>query len=417
MNAEPLIEFRDVTKRFGSRTILDRVNFAIYEGEVTTIIGKSGVGKSVLLKHIIGLLKPDEGSVLIRGKPLENMRRHEWNDHLGQISYMFQSNALFDSLTVFENVALPLRENTKLSKAQIYKRVMDRIVQTELSDVAHKYPAELSGGMQKRTALARALVTEPQIVLFDELTTGQDPVRRNAILGMIAEYQKRFGFTAVLISHDVPDVFFISNRVLVLYDKNLAFQGTPEELYNFDHPFYDEIITSILSLQDKLTGLHSKRQFKVRYQNDLARKHAHKNFAVILFTLEDLNVIAKKLGHTAAQKSIRAMGTYINKHFGTVGGFSTRRSINQFGTVLPFSDLDEAERILEEFARDFQDNGLVNIQSAAKTINPSVECFEFSIFAGLARGNPDVELESIMEFAEFQQKPIAQLSCNLPLKN
>jgi len=417
MNAEPLIEFRDVTKRFGNRTILDRVNFAIHEGEVTTIIGKSGVGKSVLLKHIIGLLKPDEGSILIRGKPLENMGRREWNVHLGQISYMFQSNALFDSMTVFDNIALPLRENTLLSKTQIYERVMERIEQTELTDVAHKYPAELSGGMQKRTALARALVTEPQIVLFDELTTGQDPVRRNAILGMIAEYQKRFGFTAVLISHDVPDVFFISNRLLVLYDKHLVFQGTPEELYNFDHPFYDEIIHSILSLQDELTGFHSKRQFKVRYQNDLGRKHAHKNFAVILFTLEDLNVITKNLGHTAAQKSIQAMGAYINKHFGIVGGFSTRRSINQFGTVLPFSDLDEAERMLEEFARDFQDNGLVNIQTAAKTVNPSVECFEFSIFAGLARGNPDVELESIMEFAEFQQKPIAQLTCNLPLKN
>jgi len=417
MNAEPLIEFRNVTKRFGSRTILDRVNFTIYEGEVTTIIGKSGVGKSVLLKHIIGLLKPDVGSVLIRGKPIESMRRREWNDYLGRISYMFQSNALFDSMTVFENVALPLRENTQLNKKQIYQRVMERLEQTELSDVAHKHPAELSGGMQKRTALARALITDPEIVLFDELTTGQDPVRRNAILGMIAEYQKRFGFTAVLISHDVPDVFFISNRVLVLYDTHLVFQGTPEELYNFDHPFYDEIIHSILSLQDELTGLHSRRQFKVRYQNDLGRKQAHKNYAVILFTLEDLDVITENLGHTAAQKSIRSMGAYINRHFGVVGGFSTRRSINQFFTVLPFSDLDEAERMLEEFARDFQDNGLANILTAAKTVNPSVDCFEFSIFAGLARGNPDVELESIMEFAEFQQKPIAQFTCTIPLKN
>ena len=165
----PIIEFKNVTKRFGKRTILDRVNLRIHEGQVTTIIGKSGEGKSVLLKHIIGLLRPEEGSVLYRGKPIEKMKRREWNAYLGQISYMFQYNALFDSKTVYENVAMPLRKYTELSKRQIREKVMARIEQTELTDVAHKYPSELSGGMQKRTALARALVTDPKIVLFDEL--------------------------------------------------------------------------------------------------------------------------------------------------------------------------------------------------------------------------------------------------------
>jgi phospholipid/cholesterol/gamma-HCH transport system ATP-binding protein len=213
----PIIEFKNVTKRFGKRTILDCVNLRIHEGQVTTIIGKSGEGKSVLLKHIIGLLRPEEGSVLYRGNPIEKMKRREWNAYLGQISYMFQNNALFDSKTVYENVAMPLRKYTELSKRQVREKVMARIEQTELREVAHKYPSELSGGMQKRTALARALVTDPKIVLFDELTTGQDPIRRNMILGMIAEYKKKFGFTAVLISHDIPDVFFISNRILALY--------------------------------------------------------------------------------------------------------------------------------------------------------------------------------------------------------
>ena len=239
----PIIEFENVTKRFGNRTILDRVNLQIHEGHITTIIGKSGEGKSVLLKHIIGLLKPEEGSVLFRGQPIETMKRKEWNAYLGQVSYMFQNNALFDSKTVFENVAMPLRKYNKLSKTQIREKVMARIEQTELTDVAHKYPSELSGGMQKRTALARALVTDPKIVLFDELTTGQDPVRRNTILGMIAEYQKKFDFTAVLISHDIPDVFFISNQILALYNKKIVFQGTPEAFEEFDHPFYDEIVT------------------------------------------------------------------------------------------------------------------------------------------------------------------------------
>ena len=223
----PLIEFKDVTKRFGARSVLDRVNLQIYEGQVTTIIGLSGSGKSVLLKHIIGLLKPDEGTILFKGKSLSEMKKGESAAHFAQISYMFQDNALFDSMTVYENIALPLRETTNLSKAKIDSRVMARIEQTELEDAAHKYPSELSGGMQKRAALARALVTDPRIVLFDEPTSGQDPVRKNAILGMIAQYQRKFGFTAILVSHEIPDVYFISNRILALYDRSIVFQGSP----------------------------------------------------------------------------------------------------------------------------------------------------------------------------------------------
>jgi phospholipid/cholesterol/gamma-HCH transport system ATP-binding protein len=409
----PLIEFKDVTKRFGKRTVLDRVNLQIFEDEVTTIIGKSGEGKSVLLKHIIGLLQPDEGHVLYRGKPIDKMGRKEWYDYMGQISYMFQNNALFDSLTVYDNVALPVRENNHLSDQQIRQKVMSRIEQTELTDVAYKYPSQLSGGMQKRAALARALVTDPKIVLFDELTTGQDPIRRNAILGMIASYKKKFGFTAVLISHDIPDVFFISNRILALYDKKIVFQGTPEELEDFDHPFYDEIIHSIESLEDELTGLYSRRQFKVRYQTDLGRNNDHDTYVAVVFTLEDFDMMIENLGNTATQQGIRTMGSYITKHFGSVGGFSARRSINQFGTLLPFSDLNEAERILNDFKKDFRENGLTQIESAAKTANPAIDCFEFSILAGIAQGKPNLELESVMEFAEYKQKPIARFQCNI----
>lgn len=409
----PIIEFKDVTKRFGNRTILDRVNLQIFEDQVTTIIGKSGEGKSVMLKHIIGLLQPDEGRVLYRGKPLDKMNSKEWYDYMGQISYMFQNNALFDSLTVFDNVALPLRENNNLSKQQIRQKVMARLEQTELTYVANKYPSELSGGMQKRTALARALVTDPKIVLFDELTTGQDPIRRNAILSMIAGYKKKFGFTAVLISHDIPDVFFISNRILALYNKKIVFQGTPEELEGFDHPFYDEIIHSIESLEDELTGLFSKRQFKVRYQTDLVRNNDHDTYVAVVFTLDDFERITENLGYTAAQQGIRTMGSYINKHFGAVGGFSARRSINQFGTLLPFSDLDEAERILNDFRKDFRENGLMQIEAAAKSANPNVDCFEFSILAGMAQGKPNLELESVIEFAEYKQKPIARFHCDI----
>jgi phospholipid/cholesterol/gamma-HCH transport system ATP-binding protein len=408
----PLIEFRDVTKRFGPRTVLERVNLQIYEGQVTTIIGLSGAGKSVLLKHIIGLLKPDEGIIFFRGKPINKMKKNEMDASLGRMSYLFQSNALLDSMTVYDNVALPLRETTNLSKAEIDHKVMVRIEQAELSQATHKYPSEISGGMQKRAALARALITDPQIVLFDEPTSGLDPVRKNAILSMVAQYQKRFGFTAILVSHEIPDIFLISNRVLALYDRRIVCQGTPEELEAFEHPFRDEIIHSIEGLQDELTGLYSRRYFKVRYQTELKRGTLRETYAVVFFTLENLDAISAGLGHEAAPEAIRCMGAYIDKHFGDVGGFSTRQSINEFVTVLPDSDLAEADGILKNFTKDFQEQGIRIIQAGACKRAASMECVEFAILVGLAEGQPIVELKSVIEFAKYRQKEIARLRCD-----
>lgn len=145
----PLIEFKDVTKCFGDKIVLDRVNLQIYEGEVTTIIGLSGSGKSVLLKHIIGLLQPDEGVILFRGKPVSEMSRSDLAGSFGQISYMFQGNALFDSMTVYDNIALPLRETTRMKKTEIHRKVLTRMKQTELTEAASKYPSELSGACRK----------------------------------------------------------------------------------------------------------------------------------------------------------------------------------------------------------------------------------------------------------------------------
>jgi phospholipid/cholesterol/gamma-HCH transport system ATP-binding protein len=370
----------------------------------------SGAGKSVLLKHMIGLLKPDAGAIFFRGKPLNGMKKTERDGYLRQISFMFQNNALFDSMTVFENVALPLQRTTNLKKKEIQHRAMVRIEQTELADVAHKYPTEISGGMQKRAALARALVTDPKIVLFDEPTTGQDPIRKNAILGMIARYKKKFGFTAVLISHEIPDVFFISNRILALYDKRIVFQGSPEELEDFDHPFMDEVVHSLEGLQEELTGLYSKRHFKVRYQTSLSRRPGQETYAVVVFALDDLDVISEYLGHVKAQQILRAMGSYIDKHFTAVGGFSTRFSINEVVTVLPYSDLEEAGRILEDFARDFQERGIHDIVSGFQA-KDSKECIEITISAGLAQGKPSVEVESILRVATSQRRKIAAFEC------
>ena len=409
MTNHALIEFKDVTKRFGDRTILSGVNLKIYDGEVTTLIGKSGTGKSVLLKHIIGLLTPDEGSILFRGKPIDKMARAEWNEYLGQISYMFQNNALFDSMTVFENVAMPMRQTTKLSKKEIDEKVMARIEQTELTEVLDKYPSELSGGMKKRVALSRALVTDPKIVLFDEPTTGQDLIRRNAIMSMIARYQKQFEFTAILISHDLPDVFFISNRILALDEGKIVFQGTPEEFDEFQHPFIDEFVTSLEGFQEHLTGLYSNRSFKVRYQKQIGQKHPHDIFALVTFSVEDLDLVDTTLGHETSQQVISAMGTYVNKHFGSVGGFSTRESREQFITVLPFSDLNEAQKILEDFATDLRGQGLWRIQAAAQI--PKGDCFAFSVSAGLAQGMRDEEIGSVLGRAKSQRKIIARFQC------
>ena len=407
--ATPLIEFKDVTKRFGEKTVLDRVNLQVYEGEITTVVGLSGGGKSVLLKHIIGLIKPDEGTILFRGEPLGNRRAGKAS--AAQMSYMFQGNALFDSMTVYENIALPLREKTNLRKVEIERRVSTRMEQMELGDAADKYPSELSGGMQKRVALARALVTDPRIVLFDEPTSGQDPVRKNAILSMIAQYQRKFGFTAVLVSHEIPDVFFISDRILALYHGSIAFQGSPEELDAFDHPFKDEVIRSLEGLEDELTGLHSRRHFKVQYHNLLKQRSSGEAYSVIVFTLESPEAITAALGHEATQEAIRNLAFIIDRHFSAMGGFSSRRRFNEFITVLPYSDREETDRLLREFVADFQGRGIRAVWPEGSNRRGPAPCLEVKIKAGIAEGQPLAEGEALIDTARSREDAVIRLQC------
>jgi phospholipid/cholesterol/gamma-HCH transport system ATP-binding protein len=265
--------------------------------------------------------------------------------------------------------------------------------------------------MQKRAALARALVTDPQIVLFDEPTTGQDPVRKNAILSMISEYQKRIGFTAVLVSHEIPNVFFISNRILALYDRTIVFQGTPEELDDFDHPFKEEVIHSLEGLQEELTGLYSRRQFKILYHNLLKRRALGEDYCVAIFSLEKLDDIIAGLGHEAVQAAIRSMGAFIDRHLGAVGGFSTRLHVNEFVAMLPYSDTSECAGLLKNFIEDFREQGIRCIWEGASKHSVPKQPVEFTVLAGLAQGQPLAEMYDVIRSARTRQEEIGRFRC------
>jgi phospholipid/cholesterol/gamma-HCH transport system ATP-binding protein len=407
----PLIELRNVTKRFGDRTVLDRVNVKIYENLITTIIGKSGTGKSVLLKHIIGLLKPDEGTVLFQGNPVDAMKKREWEDYRSGVAYLFQNNALLDSMTVFDNIAFPLRQTTDLGKIEIEKRVLKKIEDLELGEAAYKYPSELSGGMQKRVALARALVTDPKIVLFDEPTTGQDPIRKNMILSMIVHYRRKFGFTAVLISHDIPDVFFISDRIVILWEGTIGFEGTYEEAVRRKLPLIDEFLRSLEGFQDELTGLLSREAFRVHYAAMLGGGATIPAISAALFSVE-FDLLHEALGPQAAVEILRALGEYTNRRFSPVGGFSARHRRDQILTIFPHTSLDEAKELVSGFAQELKEEALARIQGIAAAKVGAEACLEIHVRAGVTEVSPADDIDQIIEKAEAKQEIVATHRCD-----
>ena len=228
--SDKFLSISGLKKHFGNNRVLDGIDLEIERASITTIIGKSGIGKSVLLKCIANLVLADEGRIQLDGRPIIQSRKTARQPGGVCFSYMFQNNALFDSMTISENISMPLLETTSMSTHELHDEVEGMLGRLELGDVSSSYPAELSGGMRKRVALGRALITKPQIVLFDEPTTGLDPERKFSVLEMIANYRKQFGFTALLVSHDIPEVFEISDRVAWLDQGTLRFIGKPEEL-------------------------------------------------------------------------------------------------------------------------------------------------------------------------------------------
>jgi phospholipid/cholesterol/gamma-HCH transport system ATP-binding protein len=224
-----LLRVEGLHKRFGDNVVLAGADLAVPRGSVVTVMGRSGTGKSVLLKCLANVIAPDAGRIWFDGRLLSADDPKARAEFRQRCSFLFQSNALFDSLTALENVGLPLEQTTDLKDREIRERAMEALRQLELDAHAGSYPSQLSGGMQKRLALARAIVTRPELVLFDEPTAGLDPLRRNAVFSMIAKYQRQFSFTAVIVTHDVPEALAASDRLALLDNGRMCFEGTSAE--------------------------------------------------------------------------------------------------------------------------------------------------------------------------------------------
>jgi phospholipid/cholesterol/gamma-HCH transport system ATP-binding protein len=237
-----MIRVVGLQKSFGGQQVLKGINLELETGKITTIIGGSGSGKTVLLKHLNALLRPDRGSVWVDGTDIIKLGEQALNEIRRKFGVLFQGAALLDSMTLYENVAFPLREKTRLKEPVIDKKVESSLAQVDLSGMGYKYPAEVSGGMKKRAGLARALVTEPEIILFDEPTTGLDPLLGKSIHQLIRKLHNEFKFTGVIVSHDIPEVFKISDRIAMLANGVIIEAGTTEEFMASQDPLVRQFL-------------------------------------------------------------------------------------------------------------------------------------------------------------------------------
>jgi phospholipid/cholesterol/gamma-HCH transport system ATP-binding protein len=241
-----MIQVIDVHRSFGSQQVLRGINLRVQKGEILAIVGRSGSGKTVLLRLIIGLVRPNRGQILIEEADITQLSGRRLDRVRERFGMLFQGGALFDSMTVFDNVAFPLREKTDLPPSEIAAQVQKMLENVGLGEMGYKFPAELSGGMKKRTALARALVTNPSSILFDEPTTGLDPILVHAIHQLIQETHDTFGYTAVIVSHEIPEVFEIATRVAVIHEGRIIAEGTPEMILKSPDPFIQQFISGSL---------------------------------------------------------------------------------------------------------------------------------------------------------------------------
>ncbi|MDF1553776.1 MAG: ATP-binding cassette domain-containing protein [Deferrisomatales bacterium] len=240
------IELAGVEKRFGDQPVLRGVDLTVHAGTTTVLVGPSGGGKSVVLKHMLGLMKPDRGRVTVLGRDLATARRKELKEVRAHFGVLFQGVALFDSMTIYENVALPLRQRTKSSEAEIREAVEEKLGWVDLENVNHKYPAQVSGGMQKRVGLARALILNPSIVFFDEPTSGLDVRHSNEIYRLFQRTQARLQYTAIIVSHNVPKVFKLADTVALLAEGQIQACLSPEAFQLSRNPFIRSFVETTM---------------------------------------------------------------------------------------------------------------------------------------------------------------------------
>ncbi len=238
-----MIHVEELYKRYGDQQVLNGVTFDIRTGSVTTLMGLSGSGKSVLMRHMIGLEKPDRGAILVDGENIVGMKPKQLNRIRRRFGVLFQEGALFDSLSVRENVAFPIREHRDLSETTIQEIVVEKLTNVGMREHQEKFPAELSGGMRKRVGLARALALEPEIVFFDEPTTGLDPITKSAIYRLIEQTHSESSITYVLVSHDVQGVLEVSDEIMLLFDGRIAARGSPSEIRDSLDPAVKQFMT------------------------------------------------------------------------------------------------------------------------------------------------------------------------------
>ncbi len=237
------IEIRNLQKELNNKKVLDGVELSVREGEIITIIGRSGVGKSVLLKHIIGLMKPDAGKIFVDGISITDMGEYELVNVRKKFGMLFQGGALFDSLTVGENIAFALKHLTDWHSGKIWERVREVLREVGLEGIEDMKPSELSGGMKKRVALARAIAAYPEILLFDEPTTGLDPITVAVINELTVKLTREIGSTSIVVTHDIQSAYLISDRISMLYRGKIIFTGTPSEVKRTKNPYVRQFIT------------------------------------------------------------------------------------------------------------------------------------------------------------------------------
>jgi phospholipid/cholesterol/gamma-HCH transport system ATP-binding protein len=248
------VRVRGLKKRYADTEVLRGVGFDILRGQINVIIGGSGAGKSVFTRQLLRLEQPDSGEILVDGVDIVPLNDWELVPVRKKFGMVFQFGALFDSMTVFDNVAFPLREHTKMSKKEIHERVMQRLEDLRVANAAHKLPGQISGGMQKRSALARALVLEPEILVYDEPTSGLDPLSSRRVDELIAETADHFGVTSLVITHDMASVFQIASRVNMLYEGRIAASGTPDDILASENPIVIDFLRASGVSANELDG-------------------------------------------------------------------------------------------------------------------------------------------------------------------